>query len=377
MMLTDSIAIGGAEKLVVDLAESLDPSRFRTTVCLTRAITTYDRANQSLSWRRRDQLRAAGVEVLELGRRSRANATAWARLLRFMHTEDVAVIHAHKFGSNFWGAVTGALGRTPVVLAHEHSWSFEGQQMRQLVDRLVISRLADAVIAVSRADRQRMIDVVGIPPERIVFIPNGIPAPVRGDPHAVRRSTGISETAPVLVSVGNLLPAKAYDVMLQALALVRPSFPEVRLLVAGGRDPRQLQRLAAQLGIEDAVTFLGLRTDIPDVLAAANIAVSSSDHEGSPLAAMEYLGAGLPVIATAVGGMPDLITSGETGILVQRRDPSALASAIQQLLANPDQARAMGEQGRIRQRRDFSLDAMVARVETLYTDLLEANLTRG
>jgi glycosyltransferase involved in cell wall biosynthesis len=375
--ITDTLGMGGAEEVVLTLNESLDPERFRRTLCLTRDVSYSDPSGEFDSRARLERLRAGGVELLPLARRSSFDVFAWLRLVRFIRAERVDIIHAHKFGSNFWGAVIGRLVRVPVILAHEHTWSFEGQPTRRWVDRRIISRLADAMIAVSQADRQRMIDLVGIRAERVVLVPNGIAPLPPGNGLALRRAAGVPEHARALVTVANLRPQKALDVLVRAVALLRPRFPDVRLLIAGGGDRTALEALAAELGIVDAVSFLGARRDIENVLAAGEIAVSSSDFEGSPLSAMEYLAAALPVVATDVGGMPDLVHHGENGLLVPRRDPEALAGAIAELLSDPSRARKMGQRGQELQRERFSLDAMVRRTQELYLALLAAASPAG
>jgi glycosyltransferase involved in cell wall biosynthesis len=216
-----------------------------------------------------------------------------------------------------------------------------------------------------------MSEVVGIPPDRIVLVPNGIPPLPPGDGMAIRREVGIPDGARVLVTLANLRPEKALHLMVEAVALLRASHPDVYLLIAGGGDREPLDALAAELGIADAVVLLGVRLDVANVLAAGDIAVISSDFEGSPLSAMEYLAAGLPVVATDVGGLPDLVRQGENGLLVPRRDPVALAAAVGELLSDPARAAEMGERGRLLQREQFSLDAMIRRLEALYTDTLE------
>jgi len=315
-------------------------------------------------------LQAQGIEVLPLDRRTRADLLPWARFARFLRSEHVDVIHAHMFGSNFWGTVLGRLTRVPVVIAHEHTWSFEGQHVRRLIDRSVIGRFADVVIAVSEADRRRMIDIVGIPAERIVLIPNGIPEPAAGDGVRVRDELGLPADAPVLLLTAVLRPQKAIDVMLRALAILRETVPDVRLMVVGPGEADGLLALASELGIGDAVSFLGHRADIPSLLAAANIGVLSSDFEGSPLAVLEYMAAGLPVVATRVGGLPQLVDEGRSGLLVPRRNPAALAAAIASVITDHELARAMGERGRTRQRAEYSSEAMAARVYALYDKLL-------
>ncbi len=363
LTLTDTILLGGAERLALDLARRTDPERFRRTLCITRR-----RAHGSRVYAAAElpMLRAEGVEVLELGRRSRLDLRGWLRLVRYLRLEQVDVIHAHKFGSNVWAAVLGRLCRVPVIIAHEHTWSFEGQALRRWLDRWVVGHLSDVVIAVSEADRERMIEIVRMPGERVLLVENGIQAVPQGDGESVRRGAGIGAGTPVLVSVSVLRPQKALDVMIRALAILRRVRPEVRLLIAGQGDREPLSALVSELGLDEAVTFLGFRRDVANVLAAGDIAVSSSDYEGSPLAVMEYMAAGLPVVATDVGGVPRLVDHGRTGLLVPRRDPQALAEALERLLDNSVLARDMGERGRRRQQRDFSFETTLREVQALY-----------
>jgi glycosyltransferase involved in cell wall biosynthesis len=128
--------------------------------------------------------------------------------------------------------------------------------------------------------------------------------------------------------------------------------------------------LARELGVDGSVRLLGRRTDVPDVLRALDIAVLCSDFEGSPAAVIEYMGAALPVVATSVGGVPDLIEAGKHGLLVPPGEPVALADAIAELLADPESARAMGARGRERRIAEFDIDILVHRLEDLYGELL-------
>ena len=259
-----------------------------------------------------------------------------------------------------------------MVVAHEHTWSFEGQRARRLADRHLVARFSDAVIAVSEADRARMVADVGMPADRVVLIHNGIAEPEGGNENAVRRELELAPGAPVLLQTATLRPQKAVEVMIGAMAPLRRVHPDVRLLVAGQGDVDRLQGLAAAEGVADAVSLLGPRRDVTDLLAAANVGVLSSDFEGMPLAVLEYMAAGLPVVATGVGGLPEIVREGETGFLVAPRDPAALAERIGRLLADPALAREMGERGRRRQQEQFSSEAMVAAVTGLYERLLTA-----
>jgi glycosyltransferase involved in cell wall biosynthesis len=310
------------------------------------------------------------VRVIGLKRTSARQVWAWWPLYRLLRRERVDVLHAHKFGSNLWGTIVGRLARVPVIVAHEHTWSYEGQPLRKLADRAVIARGSSAFVAVSREDQRRMIEVEGIRPQDTLFIPNGIPAPPAASGSDVRAELGIPPDAPVIGTVSVLRPQKALDVLLRAAKILVEEFPGLRVLIAGEGDRREaLEELARELGLQDTVMFLGVRTDVPDVLVALDVAVSSSDFEGSPLSLMEYMEAARPVVATRVGGVPDLIDDGEQGLLVAPQDPPAFADAVAQLLRDPDRARAMGERGRERRRTEFDIDVMVKRLEALYEEL--------
>ena len=165
--------------------------------------------------------------------------------------------------------------------------------------------------------------------------------------------------------------------LLRAAAILRPQFPRLRVLIAGwGEERAHLEALIDELGLERTVTLLGHRADVPDFLEALDVAVSSSDFEGSPLSIMEYMEAGKPVVATRVGGVPDLIEQGVHGLLVERRNPSALAASIAELLRDPDRAAKMGVRGRERRRSEFDIEVTRRRFEELYEELWTNNSSR-
>ena len=360
---------GGGERMAVTVAMRLDPSRFESVLCATRAVEkpTFE-----------DDLHAAGVKIMRLDRRSRTDFAAWRPLLAHLR-DGVHVLHAHKFGSNVWGTLLGRLARVPVVIAHEQSWasarsSKTGPFVRSTIDREVVARGADVFIAVSEADRQRMIEVEGIAPRRLRVIPNAVPAPVPSG-HDVRAELGIAASSPVVVTVCQLRPEKAVEVLVEATALLRRRVPDVRVLVAGeGSERGLLESRIDELGLADTVLLLGTRRDVPDVLVAADLAVCCSDFEGTPLSVMEYMGAGRPVVATQVGGLPEVVEHGRQGLLVPPRDPAALADALARLLDDRELRERLGEAALIRQRTTFDLDAAVRRIEDLYDQLFLASL---
>lgn len=362
---------GGAEHFALLIATRLDPERFDSTLCVSRWPPSSPADTDPSAEEALERLDQAGVRLLALARRRKIEVAPWVRLGRFLRRERVQVLHTHKFGSNVWGTPVGRIARVPVVLAHEHTWSYEGQPLRRFLDRELVARAADRFIAVSRADQRRMVEVERVDPGRTLFVPIGIvPAPPP-DGRDVRAELGIAPGAPTIGVVGLLRPQKAHHVLLRATALLAHEWPSIQVLLVGdGPERAELERLARELGLQDAVRFLGYRPDVPDVLRALDIAVCCSDYEGSPAAVLEYMDAALPVVATEVGGIPDLIEPGGHGLLVPPGDPEALAEALAKLLRDPAQARRMGALGQERRRAEFDLDVMVRRFEDLYCELL-------
>ena len=365
--------VGGGERIAVQTAARLDPHRFETTLCATRWDPTEQ--EQGVVTSALAELQAAGVGLLGLTRYSTADLRPWRELARQLRLRRIDVLHAHKFGSNVWGTAVGRLAGVPVIIAHEHTWSYVGRPLRRILDRQLIARGSDAFLAVSSEDRRRMVELEGIDARDVLVVPNGIP-PGRPTGRNIRYELGIPADAPVIGSVGRLCRQKAPHVLIQAAARLVREFPQLQVLMIGdGAELARLAALAAGLQITPAVRFLGLRDDVPDILAALDVAVSSSDWEGSPLSVMEYMGAGLPTVATAVGGVPDLIADGVHGRLIPPGEPVALADAVAQLLRAPELAQEMGRRARERQRREFDLDVLVGRLERLYEELLAARVS--
>jgi glycosyltransferase involved in cell wall biosynthesis len=371
LTLVDGIGTyGGAESLSRRLVQRLDGERFERTFCVSR----WDPAEaaEPLAAGALAELEAAGVEFIGLERYGRPALRPWGKLIAHLRSKPVDILHAHKFGSNAWGAVVAPLARVPVFIAHEHSWAFEGKPLRRLLDRQLIARSADVIVAVSAEDRRRMIEIEHIPEELIELIPNGIADPPPDEEGDVRAELGIDPGAPVIGTVATLRPYKGVDVLIDAASRLVRDHPDLRVLVAGGDEGgntslrEELRRQIAALGLEDAVLLLGFREDVPAVVRAMDVAVCPSDFEGSPLAVMEYMEERKPVVASAVGGLPDLVQEGLTGSLVPPRDPDRLAAAISALIADPAKREQMGARGQELRRAKYSIDATLQRLTELY-----------
>ena len=359
---------GGAERLSARIAMRLDPERFEAIYCASR--WDPDRTNENQAGLLRE-LEGAGVRAVGLSRSSKVAVWQWWPLIKLLRDEGIEVIHSHKYGSNIWAVVLGRLARVPVVVAHEHSWSYEGRPLRKLLDRWLISRGSSVFLTVSEEDRRRMIEIERIDPEDVALLPNGIDALPAADGAHLRTELGIDPGAPVLVSVAVLREEKQLHLLVQAAADLADEFPDLQVLIAGGGPLHDdLAGLAAELGVAETVRLLGPRRDVPDVLAAADVAVLCSRFEGTPLSVLEYMDAGLPVVATRVGGLPHVIRDGEHGLLTDPGDPHALATGIRELLNDRDRARRMGEAGRERRRSEYDFGRTLRTLEGIYEDLL-------
>lgn len=362
--------VGGAELLAVHIAAGLDPERFESHLCASRS----PREGQDPAV---DEaiglLRSAGVRYHTLGRRRKSDVWRWAGFVRLLRGERIDVLHAHKFGSNAWGVVCGRLARVPLVIAHEHTRNdpYGANRLRTFIDRGLIAKYSDAFVAVSRADQRYMVQDERIPLERTVFMPNGSPTNAPTPGVDARELLGVDVVTPTVGSAGFMHRRKRFDLLIRAGAILREEFPALRVLIAGDGDEREaLQALTAQLGLDETVVLLGRRTDVVDLLAGFDVAVCCSDHEGSPISVMEYMGAARPIVATSVGGNPDLIEDGREGLIVPPGDHVALAEAIARLLRDRELAVRLGAAARERRDREFTIEAMCGRVEALYRERL-------
>jgi glycosyltransferase involved in cell wall biosynthesis len=369
LILIDAFVNGGAgaERVAIGIAVHLPPQRYAVHVCTTRR-----QPDASLA----AALEHTGVRHLDLARSGRLDVLAFRRLIRLLRDERIDVLHAHMFGSNLWGVLFGRLCRVPVVIAHEHSWSYAGEPLRRLLDGAVISRLADTFVAVSQADRDRMVALERVRRTKITVIPTAY-IPLGSSDHGdVRAELGIDRSAPVVGTVALLRPQKALEVLVEAFSLLPDRLSNARLVIAGDGPCRAaLEAQALRMGLRDRVHFLGMRRDPDAVWRAFDVAAMSSDWEGMPLAAIEAMTHGIPLVATCVGGVPELLEDEVSALLVQPRDPEALAAALVRLVEDAElRTRLAGAAKRVS--RGFSLERLMTATEEMYLGLL-AGARRG
>jgi glycosyltransferase involved in cell wall biosynthesis len=364
LTLLDTLRPGGAERLAVTVAARLDRRRFESSVCVSRRLGWSPLA---------EILEEAGVPVVTLNRTSRGAVWSWAPLVATLRRRRIDVLHAHMFGSNVWGTILGRAAGVPVVVAHEHGSPLERSRLRAAVDRELVARAADVLVAVSESDRRRLIEVEGVLSSKIRVIPNGIP-PLPAPRADLRKEVGIPEGAPVIGALTVLRPEKALDVLVEATALLGTQFPDLRVLIAGtGPEEEGLRRLVAERGLDRTVLLLGFRPHVADVLAALDVVIHASDREGSPLAVLESMAAGKGIVATRVGGIPALLEDEEHALLVPPRDAPALAAAVARVLRDRTLRQRLGRNARERQHRKFDIQATVTELEDLYEQLFASS----
>jgi len=352
LLVIDSLDGGGAERYVVDLAIALRSRGWDVEVACSAAGV------------RAGPLRAANVPVNVLAGSlvKRRLSVRYVRALRRLVARGrYDVVHAHLYASAV--AAAAAVPRnTPLVLTEHTEGPWRSWRARA-VSRWLYRR-ASRIVAVSTAIRNVLVDVYHVPPARIEVLP-AVPAlPLR--PHAPRPG---GEQSAVVGFAGRLIAEKGADVFLRAASLVAGVVPEARFVVIGdGRLRGSLEALADDLGLlEERVRFLGFRDDAADLIAGLDILAVPSRSDGTPLVVGEAMIAGVPVVVSRAGGLPDQVTHRRTGLLVDPEDPEGLATALVSLLLAPDEARQLGEAGRACAAR-FPHAAFVDRMEEVYRE---------
>jgi len=353
LLVVDSLEVGGAERHVVDLAVALVRQGCEVTVAC------------SITGGLSDLLEEADVPVRPLLDKlaKRRVSVAFVRgLRRLVREERFDLVHAHIYASASAAAIAVLGTGVPLVITEHTEALWQGRRERWASRR--VYRRAEHIIAVSSAIRRRLIERDAAPPERITVIPNAV-IPARDAPPSTPPD-GWRER-PLVGVVARLQPEKGVAEFLKAAAHVSASFPEARFLVVGDGPLRdELLGLAEHLGVGKRVRFLGHRADARALIRLLDVLVVPSLTEGAPLIVLEAMAAGVPVIASAVGGIPDQIRHEKEGLLVPAGDPAALGDALLELLQDPAHARRLGEAGRQRADSEFSHATMVRRIEAVY-----------
>jgi glycosyltransferase involved in cell wall biosynthesis len=366
LQLIPDIGIGGAERMMTHLACELKRRNHEVAV-----VSLFPPHGNELEAR----LRTAGIEIFYLGKKLGLDTRMYPALFRVIRGFKPDVVHSHRYVLRY--ALPAMLAQRRCVAVHtvhslaqrEVGWS--GRVVHRLAYKAGV-----APVTIGKVVTDSFRNVYGREPRTV--IPHGIPireyAFATATVESWRKKEGFESNALIFGCVARLAPEKNLLLMVEAFALVAQTSPRVNLVIAGdGPDRNLLERRVSDLGLRDRVRFLGVRSDIPDVLSAMDVFALSSNWEGNPLSVMEAMAAGKPVVSTAVGGVPELVVDGVTGRLVQPCNPEELATAMT-MLSNDESLRArMGQAGARRAAEHFDVTVMTSRYEALYAALLHSD----
>lgn len=354
---------GGAERTVVNIASGLQAAGSENLVILP--------ANGE-GWLARE-LADTGVAI-EYFRLDRPLSPACARwLAATLRRYRAAVAHSHEFSMAVYGGWAAWRSGIPHVITMHGSRYYAGRLGRRLAMRIAVAA-SGKLVAVSKQLASHLSADLWLRASRVSVVANGVQSRPIVD-SSLRAELGLAHDDRLLLTIGNLYPVKGHRVLLTALALLRERQPTVHVALAGrGELAHELQTSAAQQQLGDRVHFLGLRSDIPNLLAGADIFVLPSLSEGLPLALLEAMFAGRPIVATSVGEVPTALGEGAAGLLVEPGDPAALAAALHRLLSDPKEAERLGQQAARRAETLYEVSQMVAEYARIYGDLLPESI---
>jgi sugar transferase (PEP-CTERM/EpsH1 system associated) len=372
--LITELSTGGAQTALLRLLRGLDQQRYQSLVlCLFNG-----------DGRVAQEIRKLDIPVIDLGMPSKWRADALWRLYRALRQAHPDILHTWLFHANLSGRILGRLAGPIRIVCSERTMGMESW-LRMRFNQLS-APLADRIICVSPQVRDFAEKKIHLPPARLVTIPNGLDLAEYSNlpsQSQARQLFGLPQEGILIGSVARLDPIKGVDQLLEAFAflLKTPALQqslasEIHLAIAGDGPERQaLQAQANQLALGQKIHFLGERRQIPEFLAGLDLFILASRHEGMPNVLLEAMAAGLPVVATAVGGTPDVVITEETGLLVPVDQPKMLADAAARLLTDAALIASFGKAGRARVKAHFSIENTIQATENVYEALLQNQIS--
>ena len=352
--------VAGAEVLVAETIRRLRTALDPVVVCL-------DGVGQL-----GETMRAEGVDVIALGRRPGLDVRMAWRMAAVLRERRIRVVHAHQYTPFFYSALAKPLvGHRTWLILTEHGRFYPDvvSPRRRMTNRWLLSHLADEVNAVAAFSARALHEQDGFPLP-IPVVENGIdvlaydPA---SDRAAAKRHVGLDPGRRHIICIARLHPVKDHAMLVRAFARVAGAMPDVDLVLAGDGELRAtLQAQVAAAGLEQRVSFLGVRRDVPDLLRAADVFALTSVSEGASITVLEAMASGVPSVLTAVGGNGELVRDGVEGLLVPRHDDEAAAQALMRILGDAALRTKLGAEARHRALSTYQLDRTVARYGELY-----------
>ena len=364
LMFIQSLELGGSETQCVEVARQLKEEGYSVTV-------GYLRGGGPLEAR----LNETGLEHIEFPVRGSllrpSTIVQMLRLAAFLRKRNFGVVHTNDLYSNLFAVPAAWLARVPVIISSRRDmgrWWWYTPVRRKILKK--IQAFSTRILVNSDAIRQELITRDGFPQDKIHVVYNGIDrekfAQTAGDRKLLL--PGLTANHKLIVMVANMhIGVKGHSDLIEAARTIHEACPEARILLAGDGEMRPFfQDQVKAAGLEEMFMFLGHRTDIPGLLACCDIGVLASRSEGLPNAVLEYMAAGLPVVATTVGGLPEIIEDETSGLLVPPEDPAALCTAIVRLLMDEQLRKRLGTAGRERVVAQFNFANVMANLRQLY-----------
>lgn len=358
--LITELSAGGAQSALARLLSGIDRVRYAPVVAC------YYNGDGMVA----QKIRALDIPVHDLGMDRKWRVDAFARLAGLIRSERPTILHTWMFHANVPGRVLGRSLRVPVIIGSERTMASESQTRYRL--NAATARNADAIICVSQNVANFARESIGLPAEKLRVVPNGIDLSTVRQKEAAPHNSG----DPVkLLYLGRLTEVKGVRDLIEAaqiLAAATPANAWHLTLMGDGNLRGELEERIAEYGLREQITLIAAQADALQRIADHDALVLASHWEGMPNVAIEAMAAGIPVVATAVGGTPEVVVQGKTGLLVPSHNPAAFAGAMATLIADDATRVRMGAAGRRRAEESFTVQAMVRRTETIYEELLAA-----
>jgi glycosyltransferase involved in cell wall biosynthesis len=370
LQLSAPTALAGAERVMLNFLQHYDTSTFSVRVA---SYLNHQRLDNSFTAALEEQ----GIphDKIPIGNTS----LVWQvrQTVALIRREAIDIVHTHGYRSDFIGLIAARVAGIPIV-STVHGWTPVSIKLRgyQMLDRFCLKRF-DSIICVSRRLHEEFVQL-GISADRVIYLPNAVSLPeqIPGRRDTARQRLGVTAQEKIIVAIGRLSPEKGLDILLAAYARQFGSDRGVRLILVGdGPELVELKSLAGRLGIAEQVLFAGFSADVAGYYAAADLFVMSSHTEGFPMALLEAMAWGLPVLATAVGGIPDIIQDGKDGCLVPPGDEERLSAAMGHLLGDRGLAGNMGQMARQTITERFAADQWARALESVYTGVHEKRVS--
>ncbi len=369
LVMISGLATAGAERVTVSFLQQLQRAGYQASAC-----TVTNRHDGPLA----KELQASGVVRHDLNARRLADPQALVRLLGLIKRKQPNIIHAHGQDATILANMARLMSTKPLVITR-HVLDEPQESWRQVCRaQMVFSamRRADAVVAVSEATANRLIELTKLPRQKILVIPNGVDLEAFREPTLLargaqlRKKLGFSPMDRVVLLPAALRDGKGHDTLLAALQPLQQNIPSLRLVFAGSGDRKSLlQERAKSFG--EKVLFLGNYPDMPVLLSSCDLVALPSSSEALPTVLIEAAAAGRPVVATRVGGTAEVVRENHTGLLVPPNDPPALATAIAELLNNPKRLREFGSIAQLHAKENFAIELQVKRTLELWSKVLD------